>query len=680
MNFMITRTIYFKEMLDTFRDKRTMITMLGIPIILYPVLFIIMIQMAMLQESKLDEQVSKIALLGPVSEMVLTELKKTDQVEFQNYIESPEEALKNGDFDALVKFESDFDEQVNQDGSGKITILYDQTEPSSREAEGRLYKAFQGINETLLNQRLNDNNLPETFAVPLKVDDKNIATASKSSGTILGAILPLIMVVMLSLGAFYPAVDITAGEKERGTFETLLSTPATKLEIVTGKFLAVFTLSLLTGFLNLASMSITFYFQLPQLVNLKTAIPDGEQLVAISPISVVGIAIVIIPLAFFISAIMMSVSVLARSFKEAQNYVSPLFIFILLPVAATSFPGIELTATTQFIPLTNIALLFRDLITGDVQIQYFFTVFLCTCIYALMSLVLATWMFQREEVILSEDKGLPLTLDRRAFTPSDTPTAGTAMGIFAVVMLLLFYIAGYVQGQNVYTGLIITLYLLIALPVIVILKYVKVNLKTALNLKRFTPLAAVGVILASFSWVFINIQLGLWQNEVLPMPPDLTEAFGKIFKATNVPLLVLIFVMVVSPSICEELLFRGAITSGLRNLFSPKVTIIIVGILFGLFHLSIYRFALTGLTGIILTYYVVRSGSIYLAMIGHFINNFVAILFEKEIMPSSFIQYLEGINIEENGFPLHIMAASIVAFIIGIVIFEKSLTKPKTDI
>jgi sodium transport system permease protein len=370
---------------------------------------------------------------------------------------------------------------------------------------------------------------------------------------------------------------------------------------------------------------------------------------------------------------MMSVSVLARSFKEAQNYVSPLFIFIVLPVSAASFPGIELTATTQFIPLTNISLLFRDLIVGEVQIHYFFTVFLCTCVYAIMSLVLATWMFQREEVILSEDKGLPLTLDRRSFTPSLTPTAGTAMGLFALVMLLLFYVGGYVQGREIYSGLIITQYLLILLPVIFVLKYVKVSLPTALNLKPTTPLAVLAVVLCSTSWVLINSQLGVWHNAVLPPPPEFAAAMEEIFTTKTVPLYALIFMIAISPAICEEVLFRGAITSGLRNIFSPKVTVLLVGLLFGLFHLSIYRFALTGLTGIILTYFVIRSGSIYLSILAHFINNAIGVILAKEALPLGWIEYLEDLGIEENGFPMTWFFAAIVVFIAGIVLFEKSI-------
>lgn len=678
MNFLIARTIFFKEMLDTFRDKRTMITMIGVPIVLYPALFIISIQMVMLQESKMDETIAKVALVGSVSDTLRVALENTEQVEWVNDLESPDESLKSGEVDALVRFEDDFTEQLNQDRSAKVTILYDRTEPTSREAENRLYDAFEEINKTLVTERLLNHNLPEGFANPLTLDNENVATTSKSSNTILGSVLPLIMVVMLSLGAFYPAVDLSAGEKERGTFETLLSTPATKLEIVIGKFLAVFSLSLLTGLLNLASMTVTFYFQMSQIANQHDMLLQGAPLISISPLSILGIAVVIIPLAFFISAIMMSIAVLARSFKEAQNYVSPVFILIVLPVSAASFPGIELDATTQFIPLTNVALLFRDLIMGDVQVAYYFTVLMCTGVYALFSLVIATWMFQREEVILSEDKGLPLTLDRRAFMPSHTPTAGTAMGIFAVVMLLLFYAGSYVQGRDIYTGLLLTQYAFILLPVLALLRYVKVSLPGALHLKSPRALSVVAVIITALAWVVINIQLGLWQNKILPIPPDFVAALEALLGGEEQSIYFLIFAIAISPAICEEVLFRGAITSGLRNVFSPRVTILLVGLLFGIFHMSIYRFALTGMTGILLTYFVVRGGSIYLSMVAHFVNNAVAVIVEKGALPESWMLYLNTQAIEENGMPLPWLCGAVVVFVAGLVLFEKSLPHNKT--
>lgn len=673
MNFMIAKTIFYKELLDTFRDKRTMITMIGLPIILYPAIFIISIQMAILQQSKMEETVSKIAVFAPEDSPIHVRLSETEQLEILDGIEDAHAALEAGDIDAIVELDETFDSDLAANESAGVSLFFDRTEPPSREAEDRIDDALSELNEELLSERIAEQALPEGFATPIAIDSENVATASKASGTILGTILPLIMVVMLGLGAFYPAMDLTAGEKERGTFETLLSTPASKLEIVIGKFLAVFTLSMLTGFLNLASLSLTFYFQFSQLLQTREIFSEGESFISISPTTILGIAVIIIPLAFFISAIMMSAAVLARSFKEAQNYVSPVFILLMLPATAVSFPGIELNATNQFIPITNICLIFRDLITGRTEIQYFFTVFICTCVYAAFALVIATWMFQREEVILSEDKGVPLTLNRNAFTPSPYPTAGTSLGIFAIVMLLLFYVGSYAQGKDLHTGLVITQYLLILLPVVLILRYIKVDLRTALNLRAPAPLSVLAVIIAVVPWVLIVIQLGVYHNRVLPIPEEFKDAMGQLFEGTDLNVGMLLLIIAVSPAICEEVLFRGVITSGFRRVLPAWTTILLVGLLFGLFHLSIYRVVLTGLSGVLFTYFVVRSGSIFLPMLGHFILNGLAILLETGTVPEFVNTYIADQNIEETGVPITWFVGAIVMFGIGIALFELTL-------
>ena len=680
MNLLIAKHIFFKEILDTLRDKRTMIAMVGIPILLYPIMFMVAIQVQLVQQSKMEETVSRVVLIGAASSAVRAQLEETDQVTLIEDIENPEQALAEGDLDVVVRIDDAFGENVESGETGDVVILYDLVEPESRKAEERVLEALRELNKTMLETRVNEQELPEGFAKPIKIERENIASTEKATGSALGAVLAIVMVMMLGIGAFYPAVDLTAGEKERGTFETLLSTPATKLEIVAGKFMAVFSLSMITGLLNLISMTVTFYFQFSQVIAQSDILEEGESFISLTPLTVAGFALLLIPLAFFISAIMMSVAVMARSFKEAQNYVTPVFMAIIFPAMAVALPGIELGSTTQFIPITNIALLVRDLLAGEAQLQYFFTVFTCTCVYAMLSLVFAAKMFQNENVILSEDKGLPLTLDRRAFVPSRNPTLGTSLGILALAMLLLFYVGTWVQGKEVYSGLLLTQYLLLAAPVLIILWYIRVDIPNALNFRRPSFLSVIAVVIIILPWIMINLQLGVYQDKVLPIPEEFIEMMESLISTdSDNPfwILALLFIIAVSPAICEEILFRGVITSGLRRVLSGWATVLVVGILFGLFHMSVYRVLSTGLTGILLTYFVVRSGSIFLPMIAHFLNNAVAILIDSEHIPKSWVEYIETSGIDESGFPLTWIAIAVVIFIAGIVMFEMTLPKKR---
>ena len=177
------------------------------------------------------------------------------------------EDLEAGELDAVVMAPEGFAATLASGGTAEVKIAYDAAEVLSREASDRIESALIKARDALVQERIEAEGLVETFAKPLILKWENVAQPGKATGSILGMILPLLMVVMLGVGAFYPAIDLTAGEKERGTFETLLSTPTSKTEIVFGKFFAVFALSMLAGLLNLASMMATLGFQLSQIMS-----------------------------------------------------------------------------------------------------------------------------------------------------------------------------------------------------------------------------------------------------------------------------------------------------------------------------------------------------------------------------------------------------------------------------
>jgi len=232
--------------------------------------------------------------------------------------------------------------------------------------------------------------------------------------------------------------------------------------------------------------------------------------IEVPPQTLLVIAIILVPLAFFISSVMMGVSLLARSFKEAQNYVTPFFIALILPASFGALPEVELTEITQFIPVANVTLLFRDLLVGKATFEAGFVVFVTTVVYAALGLVAATSLFQREEVILSREGGMPLTLDRRVYPPRDVPSVGMAFGLFTFVMLLIFYVGSTAQLWDIHYGLLITLYGLILIPVCAVLAYTRVNLRTALNLRLPRPGAALGTLILTPAAVLMTLQIGVW--------------------------------------------------------------------------------------------------------------------------------------------------------------------------
>lgn len=679
MNFFTVKTIYFKEMMDTLRDKRTLIAMLGVPIILYPLILVVSAQVMIANQSKIADTPSRVAIQADGA-AVLREWAETIPLVELVDSEDEEADLAAGLLDAVVRVEGSVEDALAAGGTAEVEIRFDSTEGTSREAALRLEEGFSKEGRKLLTARLEEKGLAESFAEPVAIEREDVAPPSKTVGMALGSVLPLIMVMMLGMGAFYPAIDLTAGEKERGTFETLLSTPTSKLEIVSGKFLTVFSLAMITGILNLASMVATILFQISQIAALAEeeggqALDMGLLTPDLSVMNVVTMFAILIPLGFFISAVMMTVALYARDFKDAQNLLMPFFIAIILPAAIAALPDMKLTGATQFIPIANISLLFRDLMMGEGSMDAAFGVFLCTSVYALLALLAATWVFQREEVILSEERGIPLTFKRGDFEARDAPTPGLAIGLFAVVMLLIFYVGSYAQAKHLQIGLLITEYLVILAPVVAGLWFVRVHVAKALNLRKTGLGVLLGSVLMTAPCLVFLIEISVWQNKILPIPEEFLELADKLFPTGDAAwsLPAMLFVIALSPALCEEALFRGVLVSGLRPKLPAWATILVVGVLFGLFHLSIYRFTTTGFLGVVLTYLVVRSGSILPAILGHFIINGASVLLQTEHVPEALLRYVSDSGLEENGLPMWVVGLAVLVFVAGVVLVEGSV-------
>lgn len=669
MNFRTVKTIFRKEMLDTVRDKRTLIMMIGVPVVLYPVLVIVGMQGALLQIAHLDESVSRVAIETEEPDTVRAWLDDIEKIAIVE-TDSPKEDLQSGALEAVIHIDGPVAARLAEGKSVKVDILYDSTEFESGGAAGRLRDGLEMDMASLLDTRLAARQIDRSYIEPLELDRKDVAPPAKTTGNALGIVLPVLMVVMLALGAFYPAVDVTAGEKERGTFETLLSTPTTKLEIVTGKFITVFLLAMATGLLNLGSMAATFAFVAKQL---KPVLGDTLHFdLSFPPSALLVFLIIMIPLAFFISAIMMAVAVFARSFKEAQNYVTPFFLFLMVPVFYSSMPGVKLTATTQFMPITNVILLFRDMMTGKAEFEAMFAVFLSTTAFAALALLFAAWLFQREEVILSDEKGFPLTWRRTEFRTRPAITPFMAMGLFTILLISMFFIGSLIQGWRPLPGLLITQWFMLLAPVILLLWYVKVDLREALYLHRLSVTDAALSLLIGACTVLLVLQFTVWLNDVMPAPKEVQEAMAGMLTGDGpLQIIAILLVAAFSPAICEEVLFRGAILSGLRSRLNPWAAIIVVGVLFGLFHLYIFKIPTTAIFGMVLTYLVVRTGSIYASMLVHFLNNAFGLLLLNDKMPHWVSATLHIEQAEESGLPWSVLLIALAGFVTGVALLER---------
>jgi len=651
------------------RDRRTMIAMIGIPLVLYPALFVFASQAALMQIDQLEESRSRIAILGSDAELVADWLEDDEKLSI-GLVGNARQDLSNDAVQAVLVLPDGFKHTIDSGATAHVVVEFDAAEPASQEASRRVVAALDSVFEELLKKRLSDAGLPKSFADPIEVETKNVAPPAKATGAILGLTMPLLMIVMVGIGAFYPAIDLTAGEKERGTFETLLSTPALSSEILVGKFLTVFCIAMLTGITNLGSMLATFAFQLSQMGD---SIGDYEISFPLSSVALIFLAMV--PLAFFISAVMISVAVLARSFREAQTLLSPVLILMIFPAAMASIPGTSLTATTQLMPIANFALLFKDLMTDHVSAVSIFAVLASTTVYALLALALAARIFQREEVVLSVESGSPVTLRRSMYRPRTLPTPGTSLFVLTLCLLLFFYLGTWMQANYGLVGVALTQWTIFFAPPLLILWYVRVNIAAAFNLRAPSFALIVVAVMLGIGWAVINLHLSVIQQRIFPFPEAMAEELSKMLRLDDVHVLVLLAVLALSPAICEELLFRGAVMSGLRKHLPVWALLICVGIAFGAAHMSVHKMALTTLSGMVLTFVALRSGSIFPGMIAHFIVNATSVLIDTKHMPAAVLSVTDKALGEEKGFPIGILAVAVAIFATAIGYLEWSARK-----
>jgi sodium transport system permease protein len=228
-----------------------------------------------------------------------------------------------------------------------------------------------------------------------------VAPAEKKTGFLLAMMLPYMIVLTVMLGAMYPAIDLTAGEKERGTLETILASPAGRNEVTLGKFFCVFTAAMVTVLLGATSMIVTSGFGFAQFANQEAE--SAAFVLSVNPASFVVVVILMIPTAVLLSAVLLAIAVMARSFKEAQGYVTPLMFAVIIPSMVAFMPGMELNATLAWVPISNIALGVKAaLLTAKGEgfpWPLFGIVFLSTAVYATFALFLVRQMFNKESVL-----------------------------------------------------------------------------------------------------------------------------------------------------------------------------------------------------------------------------------------------------------------------------------------
>ncbi|WP_305302758.1 ABC transporter permease subunit/CPBP intramembrane protease [Romboutsia ilealis] len=673
MRTKIVKQIFKKEMIDILRDKKTIFMMIILPLLLYPILMVGASSIMSMSINKMEQTTVNIAFNNNPSDNLINILNKTNEYDEAKVniikVDDYKEALDNETLDAYVEINENNDIQ-------SYKIYTNSSKNNSYTAEKRIKEALDKYKEEIVEMNLAQEGLDAQKTLePITCETLDIAKNEEIAGNILGQILPFILIIGVLLGSIYPAIDVMAGEKERGTLETLFTLPISNLELVMGKYMAVSFCAVVTAFLNIISILISIGFMtLTAGIANEMGIPkfDFTQMIFPGIITMICIGL----FAMVVSAISMCVCSLAKSFKDAQNYITPVMLIIMIPSYVSMIPNIELDGFTSTIPVVNISLLIKSVLSFKFDLNLIAIVFVSNFAFMILSVLLLSKMFNSEEILFGNNRSFSFLEKRSNIKKGTMPTISDGAILYAVGLVLLIYVGSLVQLKFKMAGLAITQVMIICLPLL-FAYYIKTDFKKTFSLRKINLKQILGGILIWMGgFVLINLitQITLY---LFPQNMEVAEALTDaiIIKDNLVLNLAIVALM---PAICEEIFFRGFIFTSFKGKSSSKIAIITSGILFGFMHMDFLRIIPTSILGIIFAYTVYKSESIFIAMILHFINNSIAVLVShypnsELVKMSSFIE-LDFKNLNIGKFII-LICISTVFIIIGMRLFKNKSEK-----
>jgi sodium transport system permease protein len=636
-----------KELRESLRDRRTLFLMVGLPVLFYPLMILGFSKLFDVQTEAGEAQASRVQLWGDAPPVLVRSLSENRRLRLENVGALPDSVsreINSGRLapppprkreetterkaepepetllqlaarplildrrvDAVLFAWPGFSSALEQQRLGHVSILFDSVRSESRLARDRLSDELAGFRTDLVSGRVRTKRLGEGFATALEIHSQNVASSARRSGQFLGMMLPFLLIVMSATGGFYAAIDLTAGEKERGTMQTLLCAPLRPVEIVVGKLVAAWGIGMIASFANVASLGATFA---------RISVPGGQIRVGLTAYALAFAMLV--PVSLTVTAIFVAVAVFARDFKDGQNYLTPMLFALMLPCAAAMVPGIELNLWTSFVPVANIALLMKALFLGEARADLVLAVLVSSLVWAWLAVVFAARIFERENILLGGRDTLRgiFSFERR---PGLTPAADDALLFYAGLQVLLFYGALLLKDAGTAVAVPVVEYAFLLAPTLALVVAKRYSWQASLNVRPAAWNAWPAAMLLGLSaW---TVGGGLLVR-LLPPPESLVRALEKILLLDGkaMPLWVVWLVVAITPAICEELLFRGLLLSALRGL-GMWPALLITSLLFGLAHASIYRLLPTLFLGLVFGYLVWRSGSVLTGIVAHALNN-----------------------------------------------------------
>lgn len=585
---------------------------------------------------------------------------------FEAALGSAQRRLKSGDVQVVLVFPSDFGErlhvlreeirsastrvplQAGQEAEGtpkaieipEPELMYNSAREKSRVAHAQIWQILSTWKSQIVRDNLLASRVPANAAKPFTLKPRDIADRDQQEAALWSKILPFVLFIWALTGAFYPAVDLCAGEKERGTLETLLSSPALRSEIVWGKLLTVMTFSVATALLNLLSLGFTAQYIVGQL----RMLPAGDFAAGLDlpPLGALfWLLVALLPMSALFSALCLACAAFARSTKEGQYYLMPLLLvtmpLMMLPMA----PGAELDLGNSLIPVTGVVLLIRGLVQGNFAdvLPYVVPVVAVTLACCLFAIRWAVYQFSQESVLFRESERFSLRHWLIHLVRDRQSTPSLAEAFFGVVLIYVIqFFANLAMTANAppepsfaffSLTVIVSQVLCIALPAVCMALVLTSKPSKSLLLRHPPNFAScLAAIAIAVVWHPLGHTLVGLISKLYPLSEELqAQSQSMMHLLGSAPYSWLPFLLIaVLPAICEELAFRGFVLSGLRHLGHKWWAIGLSAVFFGLAHTVIQQSIAATAVGLVIGYLAVQTGSLVPCILFHMTYNSLMLL------------------------------------------------------
>ncbi|MEX0824718.1 MAG: ABC transporter permease subunit [Pirellulaceae bacterium] len=664
-----------KELRETLRDRRTIMTLVLMPLLVYPLLS--MTLQRVLLSSNLEaspafrvyvddagqaERLSTI-LEDPRSQppSSIQDASEGQVADFDIFYESgasPRQTLLRKEVDVVVDWE--------EGPPFTITVTATRGELDSEQARRILLERIEWFNAAAARDRLAEL---EPEVLDKQIVSKTRTISGPTATPILATVVPLMLVLMTITGAVYPAIDLTAGERERGTIEAVIASPVSRASILFAKYVAVVTVAMMTAVIHLFAMFVTLWSGglLEFLLGKDSPFPW------LAILQILGLLVLF---SGFFSAVLLALTSFARSFKEAQAYLIPLMLLSITPGIFSLLPGINLSGPLAIVPLVNIILLTRDLLAGTATAGPAVAAILSTIAYAAAALGVAARLFGSDAVLRGSELSLS-SMFARPPKPRLLPTASEAALTLAILFPVYFVasnlggnasttptvrqqdafdqqppesvvappeLTSETIGKRMILNAIVLTVVIGGIPFLAS-RLSRDNTVATFRLHRPPWFSMFGALLMGLGlWAFVY-EMMIFAEQIGIVGVDASKFESAVQLKDRMKELspwLLLATFAATPGIIEELCFRGYLYSAFKKTLTPWRLILLTAALFGLFHvftgsvLQIERFLPTTVVGIALGWVTWRSGSIFPCMLFHFTHD--ALL----LMVARFEEWIQG--------------------------------------